>query len=976
MNEVINSCLTALNSIGRGFCDYTAGIFVQSSVLIVLLLIVDFLLRKRVRAVFRYCVWMLVFVKLILPPTLSLPTGIGYWYGDYLSTDSPVLQQVSNVVRPEPVITPAPEDFALSAEIPQDQPSQTNPQIAAPVTSAVSGLNALTWQAFVFLLWLVGVLVISVLLIQRMLFVKGLVAQSEPAKNRLVDVLNQCRRKVGIRRNIELRLTNNISCPAVCGLFKPVILIPTALLEKLSPDKLRAVLIHELVHIKRADIWVNLVQTVLQIIYFYNPFVWLANAVVRRVREQAVDEMVLVALGAGAKNYSNTLIDIAEMAFWKTSLSLRLIGVVESKKALQRRIRHMLNRPIPKNARVGVLGTIVIIIIATVLLPMTKAQKSNKADTAVAKPARHITIRQVWSGTGVDTCGAPSPDGRYLSYVDWDTGDLAIYEIATGKKRRLTNKGPWDESDEFAEFSRWSPDGKQIVYDWFNKNDFIDLCIIGLDGSKPRILYSNEEVDWAQTYGWSPDGKKILACFSRKDETDQIVLVSAADGSVRVLKTLDNYYPENMSFSPDGRYIVYDFPQKEDSPERDISLLTFDGSREISLIKHPAYDYVLGWAPDGKNILFASNRTGNFDVWVIQVSDGKPQGTPELVKPDIGRFHLMGLGFTMDGSFYYCHRPNKTDVYITEIDPETGKIVVPPHEAIKSFVESNALPDYSPNGKYLAYISRRPPVTMRYTTRPIGNVLCIRSLETGEEREFKPEINRFGFPHWSPDSRSIMVVNWEDDNKHMGHYRIDAQTGEVKLVVMSEANRVHAHEWGADGKSIFLVRTVRTGDRDKDFCQIVVRDIESGEETELYRGKRSDVFTISLSPDGKWLAFLDKAKKRTLRIMPATGGEPREIHIFDKEDNRYIVHTWTADGKYILMPKFRPPKADGKWDLWRIPVEDGEPQNFGFEMASIWQLSAHPDGRHIAFQSSGFNAKSAEIWVIENFLSAGEVASR
>jgi beta-lactamase regulating signal transducer with metallopeptidase domain len=152
MNEVINSCLTALNSIGRGFCDYTAGIFVQSSVLIVLLLIVDFLLRKRVRAVFRYCVWMLVFVKLILPPTLSLPTGIGYWYGDYLSTDSPVLQQVSNVVRPEPVITPAPEDFALSAEIPQDQPSQTNPQIAAPVTSAVSGLNALTWQAFVFLL--------------------------------------------------------------------------------------------------------------------------------------------------------------------------------------------------------------------------------------------------------------------------------------------------------------------------------------------------------------------------------------------------------------------------------------------------------------------------------------------------------------------------------------------------------------------------------------------------------------------------------------------------------------------------------------------------------------------------------------------------------------------------------------------------------------------------------------------------------
>ena len=399
MNQIINFSLEWLNNVGQWFWNYSAGMFIQVSLLIILLLLIDFLLRKRVRAVFRYCVWMLVFVKLILPPTLSLPTGIGYWYGDYLSANSPVLQQVSNVVRPEPVMVPTPENFAPSTEVPQIQPSQTNSETVAPVTSAVSGLNALTWQAFVFLLWLVGVLVISVLLIQRMLFVKGLIAQSEPAKNRLPDMLNQCRRQVGIGRNIELRLSNNISSPAVCGLFKPVILIPAALVEKLSPDRLRAVLFHELVNIKRADIWVNLVQTVLQIIYFYNPFVWLANAVVRKVREQAVDEMVLVSLGAGAKDYSNTLIDIAEMAFWKTSLSLRLIGVVESKKALHRRIRHMLNRPMPKRAKLGILGLLVVIIAGAILLPMAKGswgqkgridklvEKLNSKDDAVWKPA-------------------------------------------------------------------------------------------------------------------------------------------------------------------------------------------------------------------------------------------------------------------------------------------------------------------------------------------------------------------------------------------------------------------------------------------------------------------------------------------------------------------------------------------------------------------------------------------------------------
>ena len=56
-----------------------------------------------------------------------------------------------------------------------------------------------------------------------------------------------------------------------------------------------------------------------------------------------------------------------------------------------------------------------------------------------------------------------------ISYIDWDTGDLAIFEIASGEKHRLTDKGSWEESVEFAESSRWSPDSKQIVYTWFNE---------------------------------------------------------------------------------------------------------------------------------------------------------------------------------------------------------------------------------------------------------------------------------------------------------------------------------------------------------------------------------------------------------------------------------------------------------------------------------------------------------------------------
>ena len=115
----------------------------------------------------------------------------------------------------------------------------------------------------------------------------------------------------------------------------------------------------------------------LQIVYFYNPLLWYANVKIRRVREQAVDEMVLVCLGNKAKTYSSTLVDIAEIAFLRTSLSLRLIGVVESKRALNRRIKIMLNRPVPKSAKLGILGLVVIIITGAILLPMAKAQKQS-----------------------------------------------------------------------------------------------------------------------------------------------------------------------------------------------------------------------------------------------------------------------------------------------------------------------------------------------------------------------------------------------------------------------------------------------------------------------------------------------------------------------------------------------------------------------------------------------------------------------
>jgi Tol biopolymer transport system component len=582
--------------------------------------------------------------------------------------------------------------------------------------------------------------------------------------------------------------------------------------------------------------------------------------------------------------------------------------------------------------------------------------------SASAKPS--LTVRQVWAGPGVDVGGGISPDGRYLTFVDWETGDLAVRDLATGEKRRLTNKGSWNDSEEFALSSIVSPDGKQIAYAWFNKDEFYDLRVIGSDGSNPRVIYPSEELEFIRPADWSADGKRILAALFRKDKPLQFGLVSVADGSVRILKTLearDPYLSSGPLFSPDGRYVAYSFPPRDDAAEQDISLLTIDGRHEVALVQHPANDYLLGWSPDGKKVLFASDRAGTIDAWVIDVAEGKPQGVPQLVRRDMGSISPMGL--TQKGCLYYATPGLVYDIFTITLDPATGKIITPPNKDALPYEGYNMSPDWSHDGKYLAYISRRGHMNRR-------SIICIYSPETGKVRELLARLN-LGNPRWTPDGRSILVQ--ADVTSGQGIYRMDATTGEVVpfIPIRKEGKESRGSaQLSADGKLIFYVRE----DGKTKLCQILVRNLETGEEKELDRAP-FDNHSIALSPDGRRLALLIRAEKqlRVLKVMPSNGGKQTELRRFEQSGRWIIDIAWTPDGRYIFFSKGRP---DGKWELWRIPSEGGEPQNLGLAMNRFQHLSVHPDGRRITFASRPTEAELPEVWVMENFLPKEDKAQK
>ncbi len=568
-----------------------------------------------------------------------------------------------------------------------------------------------------------------------------------------------------------------------------------------------------------------------------------------------------------------------------------------------------------------------------------------------------------------------SSDGRYLCYVEDVAGadHVFVKDLKTGENRRLT-KAPGEAGNS----STFSPESKQVAYDWVNEVDSVELCIVGIDGSAPRVLYRNEGLQSIEAQDWSPDGKQILASFFRKDGTYQLVVVSVADGSARVLNTRTfrtlNWRSQGnkMSFSPDGRHIAHDVPQ-EGSSQRDIFVLPAGGGGEIPLFEHPANDRLLGWTPDGKRLLFASDRAGKWDLWAIRVADGKPRGFPEVVKPSIGPI-VWSLGFSRDGSYYYGVWTWMNDVYVATLDLARGKLRG--SQKVVSQVGFNTSVEWSPDGQYLAY------AWVHHAWEPVD--LGIRSVETGKERRLR--VNKLSAvhmfqPHWSPDGHFLLAQGWDRDyagpgTHSRGVYRIDSETGEVTSLVQTETCCIEWPVWFSE-RQVILTRWNTEGPR-KD-RSIVRRDLQTGQEKELYRATSpARISHLAASPDDQHVAFLwyDRgAGKAALKIVSASGAEARDLVEFSALADYWMplfALAWTPDSRHII---YAPSTAGDKpkFELWRISVGGGEPQNLGLTMEALlpYGLSVHPDGRRIAFTAG--TPPRGEVWVLKDFLPAQKV---
>jgi Tol biopolymer transport system component len=553
-----------------------------------------------------------------------------------------------------------------------------------------------------------------------------------------------------------------------------------------------------------------------------------------------------------------------------------------------------------------------------------------------------LTVRRVLSGY---VMGQVSFDGRFVSFTDSETGDVAIHDLATGQDRRLTDEGSLSGD---AEESVPSPDGKSVAYAWWSAT--YDLRVVGLDGSKPRVLRAGGDGIARQfPLAWSPDSRHVLAEIVKADGTRDMMLVAVADGSAKLLKAVGKNPSPGGVFSPDGRYIAW-------ATREGLSLFELQTGSESPLLPDQSNPSVLGWAPDGKHILFSSERSGSPDAWLVAVADGKAQGEPVFVKKDLGSWPM---GFTRSGAFHYGVNNNVWGIKIAELDPASGNVVSPPQYL--SGRGNIWAPDWSPDGRFLAYVLIREP----------NRTVIVRSLDTGEERKFEVGERTIGMGarlRWVPDGKAVAIPAFEP-GKAESLVRIDVQTGRItNLMPLPPRVGFPRFEFSPDGNTIYYVK--KPG--------LVAHDLRSGQETVVI--EKPGLYVGVVSPDGRRLLIgVNEKGAQILSVMPAAGGEPRELLRVDENDVPFWgTPSWTPDGRYIAFLKgakgeAQIPYRTRQWQLWRVAAEGGEPQRLGLNIAGqlTGSLRLHPDGRRVAIDDVKVNL---EIWVMENFLPPLKVA--
>jgi beta-lactamase regulating signal transducer with metallopeptidase domain len=414
----------------RPFFDWLLWVSLQGSVLVGLIVLIQLILRGKLGIRWHYLLWVLLLIRLTVPCLPESKISIF----NLLPKSIQQGRIIASFSQPQRDHYMGRYLFAESTDDQKTRPEDDSKTVFTKFVNMVP------------LLWLLGAVVLVVYVCAGNFHLWWLVTRERPLTDqKILDLLEDCKTEMGIRTILGVVITDKVTSPALFGFVRPRLLLPAGMLEALNLTELRHVFLHELAHLKRHDIYLGYLSSLLQVLHWFNPLIWLAFYRIRNDRELACDYLVLARLTSGglsrtqssqSKDYGQTIVYLLER-FSRPRHLPAMAGILETKSQLKRRIKMIAK--FKKTSRPRWAGAMLLLAVLACLV-LTNAYVA-KADFTFSTP---IKLGPAVNSSAADGDTSISTDGLELFFEGRRTDGYGRGDIYVST--RATTGDPWGEA--------------------------------------------------------------------------------------------------------------------------------------------------------------------------------------------------------------------------------------------------------------------------------------------------------------------------------------------------------------------------------------------------------------------------------------------------------------------------------------------------------------------------------------------------
>ena len=375
--------------------DWLLWMTIQAALLFCLIMLVQFILRSRLPIRWHYCLWLLLLIRLAIPWLPESRVSIFNLVPRSIQQGR-ILESISQSQNARGM------DFYMYAESVEGQEIESKPEAII-----------VRFARMLPLLWLLGTVVLAVYVGAGNFHIWWLVTRERPLTDqKILDLLEECKSQMRIHTILGVVITDKVKSPALFGFLRPRLLLPAGMLETLSREELRYVFLHELGHLRRRDIYIGWLMSLLQVLHWFNPLVWLAFYRIQSDRELACDALVLTCTRSGeSKEYGRTIVNLLER-FSRPQRLPSMAGILETKSQLKRRIKMIAK--FKKTSRPRWAGAMLLIVVLACVV-LTNAYVA-RADIIFGTP---INLGSMVNSSYDECTPYISPDGLTLYFSEY-----------------------------------------------------------------------------------------------------------------------------------------------------------------------------------------------------------------------------------------------------------------------------------------------------------------------------------------------------------------------------------------------------------------------------------------------------------------------------------------------------------------------------------------------------------------------------